>query len=161
MEMSMWLQASLLGIGATFIMDAWSWLQRNVFCTPSLNYGFVGRWVIFIFKGQWIHRPIMATPSVKGEQLLGWVLHYLIGIIFAIIHVIIFGRIWLSEPTIAPALLTAVVTLVFPFCIIQPCLGFGVAASNPPSPWKARWLSLLTHSAYGIGLFATALILTC
>jgi uncharacterized membrane protein YeaQ/YmgE (transglycosylase-associated protein family) len=157
--MAIWLQAMLVGTGATLVMDVWSWWQRNVLRIPTLNYAFVGRWFIFIYRGQLVHRPIMVTPSVRGEASIGWFLHYLSGIIFALVHVMIFGDMWLSEPTLIPALVTGVVTLVFLFCLIQPCLGFGVAASKTPSPWKARGLSLLTHSVYGVGLFTTALSL--
>lgn len=159
METVIWLQAILVGIGATLIMDAWAWLQRNIFNVPSLDYALVARWVALIPRGQFVHRPIMATPSVRGEKLLGWILHYLIGIVFALIHVFVWGEAWLTDPSAAPALFTGIVTIVFPFCIIQPCLGFGVAASKTPSPWKARWLSLLAHSFYGVGLFGTALVL--
>lgn len=157
MEISIWLQSILVGIGATLIMDSWSWWQKNVLHNPTLDYAFVGRW--FIYRGQLVHRPIMATPSVKGETFLGWFLHYFIGIIIALIHVLIFGKMWLFEPTLIPALMTGFVTIVFPFYVIQPCLGFGIAANKTPSPWKARWLSLLTHSVYGLGLFFAALSL--
>jgi len=34
-----------------------------------------------------------------------------------------------------------------------------IAASKTPSPWKARWQSLVTHSVYGLGLFFAALSL--
>lgn len=134
-------------------------VAKNVLHNPTLDYAFVGRWFIFIYRGQLVHRPIMATPSVKGETFLGWFLHYFIGIIIALIHVLIFGEMWLFEPTLIPALMTGVVTIVFPFYVIQPCLGFGIAANKTPSPWKARWLSLLTHSVYGLGLFFAALSL--
>lgn len=155
-----WLQAILIGIGGTLTMDAWAWLQKKTFGIPSLNYALVARWLVLIPRGQLVHRPIMATPKVKGENLLGWILHYLIGIVFSLIHVLIWGEVWLTFPSFIPALLTGVVTLVFPFCIIQPCLGFGVAASKTQKPWKARWLSLLAHSAYGVGLYGSTLVLT-
>ncbi|SHE58146.1 DUF2938 domain-containing protein [Vibrio gazogenes] len=159
METSMGLQAILVGIGATLIMDVWGWLQKNIFNSPPLNYALIARWLAFMPKGQFVHRPIMATPSIRGEKPLGWVLHYVIGIVFALTHVFIWGKGWLTEPSVIPAMFTGIVTLVFPFCLIQPCLGFGVAASQTPRPWKARWLSFLAHSAYGIGLFGSALSL--
>ncbi len=160
MEDFVWLQAIFIGIGATVVMDVWAWLQRNIFSIPTLDYALVARWVAFIPRGQLVHSPIMLTPAITGEKPLGWILHYLIGIVFALIHVLILGETWLTEPSIAPAILTGIVTIVFPFFIIQPCLGFGIAASKTPSPWKARWLSLLAHSAYGLGLFGSALVLT-
>ena len=45
MEISIWLQSILVGIGATLIMDSWSWSwwQKNVLHNPTLDYTFVGR----------------------------------------------------------------------------------------------------------------------
>lgn len=159
METLIWLQAIWVGIGATLIMDTWAWLQKRILGIPPLDYALVARWVSLIPNGQWVHRPIMATPPVKGEKLLGWVLHYLIGIIFALVHILLLGEAWLTNPSMIPALITGIVTLVFPYCIIQPCLGFGFAASKTPTPWTARGLSLLAHSSYGVGLFLAALVL--
>lgn len=156
MDVGVWLQVILVGIVATVVMDIWSWLQRNVLRIPSLDYGLIGRWVLSMFRGKWVHRPIMVTPAIKGETWLGWFLHYLIGVVFSVAHLLVFGIAWLAEPTLLPALLTALATLVLPFFVIQPCLGFGMAASKTPAPWKARWLSLLTHSVYGVGLFIAA-----
>ena len=48
MEISIWLHSILVGIGATLIMDSWSWWQKNVLHNPTLDYAFVGRWFIFI-----------------------------------------------------------------------------------------------------------------
>ncbi|MCS0163583.1 DUF2938 domain-containing protein [Vibrio alginolyticus] len=125
MLLLMGLQAVLIGIGATLIMDLWAWLQRRVFGIPSLNYALVARWF----------------------------LHYAIGVTFALAHVTVFGHHWLVEPSLMPSLITGVVTLIFPFLVIQPCLGFGFAASKTPTPWKARFLSTLAHLGYGLGLF--------
>lgn len=158
MELEIWIQVVLIGVGATVMMDAWAWFQKQVFGIPSLDYALVARWVMLMPTGQWMHKPIHATPKVNGETPIGWILHYLIGIVFAVVHVFVFGDTWLSHPSFWPALITGVVTLVFPFFIIQPCLGFGFVASKVPTPWKARWLSFLAHSSYGFGLFLSALV---
>lgn len=160
MGTSVYLQAILIGIGGTLAMDMWAWIQKKLLGIPSLDYALVARWFVLISKGQFFHNPIMATPEVKGEKVLGWILHYLIGIVFALVLIFIWGEEWLAEPRLIPALLTGIVTLVFPFFVIQPCLGFGIAASKTPKPWKARSLSLLAHSTYGIGLFWSALLVT-
>ncbi len=66
------LQAALIGIGATLIMDLWAWLQRRVFGIPSLNYALVARWVLCMPKGKLVHAPIMSTDPMPGEKALGW-----------------------------------------------------------------------------------------
>lgn len=153
------LKVFLIGVGATLIMDVWSWIQTRILGIPSLNYALVARWMILIPRGQLFHRPIMATPQIKGETWLGWALHYFIGVVFALMHVMLWGEEWIANANLAPALFTGVLTLVFPFYVIQPCLGFGIAASKTPSPWRARCLSLLAHGFYGFGLSCTAALL--
>jgi len=48
-------------------------------------------------------------------------------------------------------------TVVFPFFVLQPSLGFGVASSRAPKPIQARLKSLASHTAFGIGLYLSAL----
>lgn len=147
-----------LGIGATLLMDAWAWLQLRLFKTPSLNYALVGRWVGHCFKGRLAHQPIMTARPIKHERALGWLCHYLIGIAFAGLHLLAFGTQWLIHPTLLPALLSGVISLAAPFLILQPCLGFGMAASLTPTPWRARGKSLLAHLMFGLGLYLSALL---
>jgi hypothetical protein len=54
-------------------------------------------------------------------------------------------------------LLYGIGTVVFPFFIMQPSLGLGIAASRTPNPTQARLKSLLTHSVFGVGLYVCAL----
>jgi hypothetical protein len=46
---------------------------------------------------------------------------------------------------------------VFPFFIMQPSLGLGIAASRTPKPMQARLKSLVTHTVFGVGLYVCAL----
>jgi len=43
--------------------------------------------------------------------------------------------------------------VVFPFFIMQPLLGLGIAASRTPKPTQARLKSLGTHAVFGVGLY--------
>jgi hypothetical protein len=55
-----------------------------------------------------------------------------------------------------PAVLYGSGTVVFPLFIMQPSLGFGVAASRTPNPTQARLKSLMTHTVFGVGLYVCA-----
>jgi hypothetical protein len=55
------------------------------------------------------------------------------------------------------ALLYGIGTVVFPFFIMQPSLGLGVAASKTAKPMQARLKSLVTHTVFGVGLYLCAL----
>lgn len=64
---------------------------------------------------------------------------------------------WIASPTLLPALLYGIVTVVFPFFVMQPALGLGMAASRTPSPFQARMKSLATHTVFGVGMYLCAL----
>lgn len=69
------------------------------------------------------------------------------------------GAEWVHQPTLYPALAFGFVTVIFPFFILQPGLGLGIAASKTANPNQLRLRSLLNHSIFGIGLYLCALIL--
>jgi hypothetical protein len=47
--------------------------------------------------------------------------------------------------------------LVFPFFILQPSFGLGIAAARTPKSTQARLKSLVTHTVFGVGLYVCAL----
>lgn len=153
------LQSILVGIGATVTMDLYS-IILNIFGIKTLNYRFVGRWIGHFFNGKFTHPKIFSASSIKYEVIIGWTAHYLIGIGFACLLVLIFGKKWLEHPTIIPALFVGIFTAFAPFFIMQPAFGLGVAAANLPDPFKARVMSLMTHFIFGLGLFLSAKLLS-
>src|SRR3546814_10647948 len=76
------LQACIAGIFATVVLDIWQRLLHAAAGIPPANWAFIGRWFAYIPRGRFVHRPIAATPAVRGELALGWTLHYLIGIAY-------------------------------------------------------------------------------
>ncbi|MCU4413536.1 DUF2938 domain-containing protein [Acinetobacter sp. WU_MDCI_Axc73] len=140
-----------IGCGATLFMDMYSFILKKYFGIHSLNYCIVGRWLIYMIKTQFIHDNIMQSKAVKYECELGWLSHYLIGIIFSAIFVQYV--IHLPFAPIILALIFGLLTVAIPFLILQPCLGFGIAASKLPSPWIARFKSIGHHLIFGLGLY--------
>ena len=81
-----------------------------------------------------------------------------LGVVLALAFVILTGD-WLAHPTVLPALLYGLGTVVFPFFVMQPSLGFGIASSRAPNPAYARVKSLVTHGVFGVGLYLWGLAL--
>jgi hypothetical protein len=146
-----------VGIGATAVVDLWSLIRKPLLGMPLPNYGHVGRWLAYIPRGRFRHESIAATPAVPSERLIGWTAHYLIGIAFAVILVLVEGVAWIREPTLGPALAVGIATVIFPFFVMQPGMGAGIAASRSPRPAMARIQSLVTHAVFGLGLYLAAL----
>jgi hypothetical protein len=149
------LRQVLIGTGATAIMDLWGALLRR-FGIPSLNLAFLGRWVGHLFRGRWHHEGIAKSTPVRGEQWIGWSAHYGIGVGFAALLLLVFGLDWARSPTLGPALLVGVVTVIAPLFVLQPALGAGVASTKTPRPVFNSVKSLVSHTVFGFGLFLAA-----
>ena len=147
----------LIGIGASLMMDLWNLFLKRAFGIPSLNYCMLGRWISHMPTGTFTHSKISATRPRPFECALGWISHYTIGVVFAFVLVLVASADWLARPTLLPALVVGIVTVVFPFFVLQPAIGLGVAASKTNSPMKARLKSLATHAVFGLGLYLCAL----
>lgn len=152
-----WTATVATGVGATLAMDAWGLARRRIFGIPLNDYGLVGRWIAWMGRGRFLHSPIARTPAIRGEILLGWAMHYVIGVAFAAALVGVAGPGWLSAPTLPPALAFGIVTVAAPFLVMQPAMGAGIAAARTPRPSAARLQSLVNHIVFGLGLYASAL----
>ena len=78
---------------------------------------------------------------------------------FALLLPAFWGWDWIRQPSLAPALIVGVVTVLAPLFVMQPAMGAGIAASRTPRPWAARLQSVVTHTVFGIGLYAAAVII--
>ncbi|MFZ5891025.1 MAG: DUF2938 domain-containing protein [Myxococcota bacterium] len=145
----------LIGGGATITMDVWAAVLRR-FGVASLDFALLGRWIAYIPRGRWRHESIARTAPVRGERLIGWCAHYAIGISFAGLLLLSFGLEWARVPTLLPALLIGVVTVLAPWFVLQPALGAGIASSKTRTPVFNSLKSLITHTVFGVGLFIAA-----
>lgn len=150
------LRTILIGVGATLVMDAWAFLLRLA-GIPSLSFAFLGRWIGHLRQGQWMHESIARAAPVNGELLIGWCAHYSIGIAFAALLLSTFGLTWARSPSLPPALLFGIVTVLAPLRILQPALGAGMASSKTASSIFNSMKSLVTHTVCGLGLYLASL----
>jgi Protein of unknown function (DUF2938) len=68
----------------------------------------------------------------------------------------VFGQDWARQPSLGPAISVGLLTVVAPFLVMQPCMGFGIAASKAQGPNVMRLRSLVTHLIFGVGLYGSA-----
>lgn len=153
---SLILSILFIGIGATLMMDLWTLLLRRLGVT-TLNYAMIGRWAGHLLKGRWRHAAIGKAEAVRGELAWGWLLHYATGLLFAGLLITLLGEAWLRGPSLLPALLFGIVSVLVPLCVIQPALGAGYFAANTSAPVKSCLRSLGTHGVFGGGLYLAAL----
>lgn len=149
------LRAAAVGIGATAVMDLWLMLlkARGI---PALNFALLGRWVGHMPSGRWAHEAIARATPVRGETALGWVVHYVTGITFALLLAWLAGAGWLQSPTLLPALAWGMGSVLLPLLVMQPAMGAGIASSCTPTPAFNCLKSLANHTVFGLGLYLAA-----
>lgn len=148
----------LIGCGATLIMDIWLMFLKKL-GVQTLNFAFIGRWVGHLFRGRAAHASIGKAPRIPYEVLLGWLTHYAVGVAFAMLLVGLFGTSWATAPSLAPAVAVGVGTVAFPFFVMQPAMGLGVAASRTEAPLRNCIRSVVNHAVFGLGLFLSASVI--
>ena len=148
-----------IGIVATALLDLWALFLNRAFGIPLANWAAIGRWFAYLPRGRVMHDTIADTPPVPGELTIGWIMHYLIGALFAAIVILIWGLDWARNPTLLPALIVGVVTVGCGWFILQPGLGFGLAAGKRPNAGQIRLIGLINHVVFGLGLWLAALLL--
>lgn len=152
-------QGALLGLGANILFDLWQQVLARLSGQAAPNWGPVGRWFWRLREGEVFHDDIMKAPPYADEVRLGWIGHYVVGIVYGVIFALIVGRDWLAAPTFLPAWIFGLVTVGFGWFLLQPGLGLGWAASKTPNPTKVRLLNLVAHTVFGLGLYLTALLI--
>ena len=155
-ESPYFLGAIVVGVGATLFMDLWSLFLKRAFHIPSPNYCLVGRWFSHMPEGTFRHASIVTAPQKHYECAVGWIAHYVVGVVYALTLVALVSGHWLARPTLLPALLFGVGTVLVPFLVMQPSFGFGIASSRTPNPTQARLRGLMAHTVFGVGLYACA-----
>jgi hypothetical protein len=151
-------RVALTGIGATLLLDLWFVLLRKL-GVPNLSFAFLGRWAAHALRGEFLQPSIAKAPRVRGELALGYFVHYAIGVVFAGVLFTVVGWPWFQNPSLLPAVIVGACTVVAPLCVMQPAMGAGFAASKTPAPLKNCLRSVLNHTVFGVGLYATALII--
>ncbi len=148
--------AVVVGIGAALFMDLWNLFLQRAFNIASLNFCLVGRWLSHMALGTFTHTRIGGAARRPAECLIGWTAHFLIGIAFALLLLVATSGAWLEHPSVFPALVVGVGTVLIPYFVVQPALGLGIASAKTPHPTQARLKSLMTHSVFGLGLYLSA-----
>ena len=153
------LKGILIGVGATALSDLWAQALARAPGMPKPNWALVGRWFRHLPKGTVFHDDIAGAAPHAHENALGWAGHYAVGILYGIIFALIVGPGWFAAPRLLPAWIFAILTVAAGWFLLQPGLGLGWAASKTPRPWRTRALNLVSHTVFGLGLYATALLI--
>jgi hypothetical protein len=139
-------------------MDVWLLFLKSR-KVPTLDFALLGRWIGHALRGRWMHEAIARAAPVRRERALGWATHYAVGIAFAGVLVGVYGASWTRSPSLVPALLVGLATVLAPLFVMQPAMGAGIAASRTPTPVRNCLRSVANHAVFGAGLYLSAIAL--
>lgn len=148
-----------IGIGATILMDIWALFLYFAFSQPKPNWRPAGRWFWHLRTGKVFHASIAEVEPWEYEHALGWIGHYVVGVVYGIIFALLVGLPWFVAPTFLPAWIFGIVTIAAGWFLMQPGMGLGWAASKTPNPAKVRILGLVAHTVFALGLYGTAFLI--
>lgn len=131
-------ESIVVGVIATAVADLWVRLLQSVARIPGGNWALIGRWVAGSTRGVFVHRTISAPAPVRGELAIGWTFHYVVGIVYAAIYLLIITVGLHAKPSFISALLFAWVTLIAPWFVMQPALGQAVSSGFSSSRCVSR-----------------------
>ena len=145
-------QVAMVSNGATAVMDVWLMLLSRL-GIPTAGFAMVGRWIGHFAKGRFAHVAIGKAPPLRGELGLGWLTHYLVGVLYAALLVAVLGAGWLERPTFLPALTFGSVTVAAPWLVMQPAMGAGFLGLKTSTPLRNGLRNLANHAVFGTGLY--------
>ena len=147
------------GIIATLLFDLFQISLTFAYGINKAKWDLAGRYFIGVSKGKYIQEDISNEPVENNELFIGYIVHYLIGVIYGLIYVII-NALFLDGPSLILALIIGFLTVLGSWCLMMPCAyNLGFFGSKIEEQKQVLVQNLLFHFVFGAGLFFGYLII--
>ena len=147
------------GIIATLFFDLFHISLTFAYGVNKAKWNLAGRYFTGVSKGKYFQENIANEPAVKNELLIGYVVHYCIGIVYGLIYVII-NSLFLQQPSLFLALIIGFLTVLGAWCVMMPyAYNIGFFASKEEDQKQILVQNLLFHFIFGVGLFIGYIII--
>ena len=132
----------IAGITACLAMDIF---QRFLLITtgqPPSNWAVVGRWAFNVLRTARLYQPdIERTDQIKGEHAFGWVVHYSVGIGYALIYAEFMQKSLLTA-SLSDGLLFGSLSVIVPWFFFPACFGQRHYGQTHTCPGKSLHVGL-------------------
>lgn len=140
------------GVLACLAMDGWQQILSRVAGIPATNWAMVGRWFTLTLQRKTMYHPTIDNEASGANELkLGWVVHYFVSMLYAVIYWVLI-ELSIIQPTLADGFIFGALSVVVPWFYFMPCMGKGVMGKLTPNPRKACLVSLSSHLVYGTAM---------
>ncbi|MFC1883159.1 DUF2938 family protein [Thermodesulfobacteriota bacterium] len=144
----------LMGIFATLFMDVGYLFIVYVvkIIQPSMMPYHLGRWILYMFQGIFVHDDIRLVNPIFIEKPVTPLMHYMIGIFLAAVFFWMRKNVKLFPKSIYMGIIFGWITVILPWFIMYPALGFGFLGLDCPQNTNYIFLSFFNHTLYGLGI---------
>ncbi len=148
-----------VGIGSTIALDIWVTLVKKITGIPPTDWGVVGRWLKAFPTGQFVVDNSNPNPPSTLEKIIGWLFHYVVGIAYAALIIIIFGSEFISAPTLLPTIVVGLILSTFAgLAILMPGLGGGFFGRLLPNKLVTYIYLIVAHGVFAFAQYGLAII---
>ncbi len=143
----------LMGIFSTFIMDlGFIFLKVTEIVKGSMEPQFLGRWILNMFNGQFVQENILMATQMSLEKPVSLLAHYLTGIALVSILLLLRKKLKAFPGSAYMGFVFGWITLLIPWFIFYPCIGFGFMGLDTPEGLNNILYSIIYHSFFGLGI---------
>ena len=147
------LQGIISGLFATIIFDLYQLSINYAYGIEKPKWNLLGRYFLGYKEGKFIRETLIDDEELYNELFWGYFFHYLIGILYGIVFVIL-NFLLFDYPSILLAYIFGFSTVLGAWCFLMPFaynLGFFASKSEQRANLLAQ--NLIAHFVFGTGLF--------
>ena len=146
-------QGLISGIIATITFDLFNISLKFAYNIDKPKWNFLGRYFLGYKEGRYIRKSLQEDDDEENELLWGYIIHYLIGIIYGLFYVFI-NLLIFDHPSLLIAYVVGFITVLGAWCYLMPfAYNLGFFASKSDQQFKTLTQNLIGHFIFGTGLF--------
>jgi len=147
------LQGLFSGFIATIIFDIYNLSLNYAYNIDKPKWNFLGRYFLGYREGRYIRKNLQNDNEENNELLWGYAIHYIIGITYGIIYVVL-NVLFFDYPSLLIAYIFGFFTVLGAWCYLMPFgYSLGFFASKSDQQFKTLVQNLISHFIFGTGLF--------
>jgi ABC-type phosphate transport system permease subunit len=139
---------AVAGVLATLGMDVVAFVAVKAGAPKPPHLQYIGRWFLYVMRGQLSHHTIAEAPPLAGESLAMPVGHYLIGAALGVAFTLFLSA--MPERVWTAGLAFGVITCALPWLFMFPSMGFGLFGMHGPAGSKLLFMPIPGHLVYGL-----------
>jgi len=142
----------MAGIAGTLVMDVMNHVLSRMGVVLNIDIRMIGRVSAGWMHGRFRYRCPQEIEEAGGEWVLGYVTHYSISVLFALIYVLGWHFLIGGPLSVGWALVYGIATTIASQCLVFPSMGLGLFGWQSPHGLRAPLSSLANHTFFGIGM---------